>query len=516
MPARSDAPASPASASWETLSRAMSELRALAGVSGLLGWDQETYMPAKASAARGEQVAAIEGAIHDRLASAEVAEALARLEADPPPDADRAAAVRELARDHAQAAAVPGDLVRAIARAQSEGLEAWKAAREGEGFGRFAPALTRMLALRREQAAALLPVLRRRAPATPAPEPYDALLDLSEPGLRVAVLEPLLSGLRGWLVPLLDRITARPPPDDSFLAGTFADEGQWRFSLELLELMGYDQQAGRLDRSVHPFTVGIDPSDVRITTRVHEDLPLSAVFSTLHEAGHGLYEQQLPAALRSTVLCAAASSGLHESQSRLWENQVGRSLPFWRAALPRMARHLPQLAGVSPERFFRAANRVERSLIRVEADEVTYNLHIVLRFELELLLVRGQLAIADLPAAWNERSERLLGIRPPDDARGVLQDIHWAWGAFGYFPTYTVGNLYAASLFAAARRALPDLDGTLERGELRPLAGWLGQHVHAVGRRRQAEEIVRAVTGQGLTDRDLREYLERKFLHELA
>ncbi|HVO20814.1 MAG TPA: carboxypeptidase M32 [Anaeromyxobacter sp.] len=515
MPAHPKAPEGADAAAWETLSRAMSELRALAGVSGLLGWDQETYMPPKASAARGEQVAAIEGAIHDRLASAEVRGALERLEAHPPEDADRAAAVRELSRDHAQAAAVPGALVRAIARAQSEGLEAWRVARQGEGFGRFAPALSRLLELRREQAAALLPVLGRPG-GGPAPEPYDALLDLSEPGLRVVALEPLLRGLCAWLVPLLDRITARPPPDDSFLHGTFDGEAQWRFTLELLDLMGFDREAGRQDRSVHPFTVGLDPSDVRITTRIHEHLPLSAAFSTLHEAGHGLYEQQLPAALRQTVLCAAASNGLHESQSRLWENQVGRSLPFWRVALPRMARHLPQLSGVSPERFFRAVNRVERSLVRVEADEVTYNLHIVLRFELELLLLRGKLEVRDLPAAWDERSERLLGIRPPGEVEGVLQDIHWAWGAFGYFPSYTVGNLYAASLFAAARRALPGLEGAIERGELSGLKEWLGRNVHAVGRRRQAEEIVRAVTGQGLTDRDLREYLERKYLGELA
>jgi carboxypeptidase Taq len=518
MPAHPTTPQGTPAGAWATLSRAMAELRTLAGVSNLLAWDQETYMPARGAAARGEQVAAIEGTIHDRLASSEVAEALARLEAYPPADPDQAAAVRELGRDHALAAAVPGELVRAIARAQSEGLEAWKAAREGAEFARFAPALSRMLELRREQAAALLGVLERKArrDGAPAPELYDALLDQSEPGLRVATLEPLLAGLQSWLVPLLDRVTARPPPDDSFLRGSFDAEAQWRFTLELLELMGFDLESGRQDRSVHPFTVGIDPDDVRITTRLHEHLPLSATFSTLHEAGHGLYERQLPAGLRQTVLCAAASNGLHESQSRLWENQVGRSLPFWRAVLPRMARHLPQLAGVAPERFFRAVNRVERSLVRVEADEVTYNLHIVLRFELELALLRGKLSVADLPAAWDERSQRLLGVRPPSDVQGVLQDIHWAWGAFGYFPSYTVGNLYAASLFAAARRALPDLDGAVGRGELGSLRDWLGEHVHAVGRRRQAEDIVRAVTGSGLTDRDFREYLERKYLAELS
>jgi carboxypeptidase Taq len=409
-----------------------------------------------------------------------------------------------------------------LSRAGVAGHEVWRAAREEERFATFAPALARILDLRREQAAALRPVLEREAAGTSGPGPaapleaYDALLDLNEPGLRVAQLEPLLHRLQSWLVPLLERVASRPPPDDGFLRGPFDAEAQWRFTLELLELMGFDRQAGRQDRSIHPFTVGIDPGDVRVTTRIDEGLPLSAVFSTLHEGGHGLYEQQLPAALRASVLCGVPSTGLHESQSRLWENQVGRSLPFWRAALPRLARHFPRLAQVAPERFFRAVNRVERSLVRTEADEVSYNLHVVLRFELELSLLRGALAVGDLPAAWNERSARLLGVTPGRDSHGVLQDIHWAWGAVGYFPGYTVGNLYAASIFAAARRELPGLDDAIARGELLPLRDWLGRRIHSVGRRRGAEELVRDVTGNGLTDADFRAYLEQKYLGELG
>jgi carboxypeptidase Taq len=500
----------------------MSEIRTLASVASVLGWDQETYMPPRGATTRGEQLAAIDGAVHDRLTAPALAEALAWLAEDCPADPDRAAAVHALRRDVAQAAAVPGELVRALSRAGVEGHEAWKEARDEERFARFAPAMTRLLELRREQAAALRPVLERESgqprASTPeaAPEPYDALLDLHEPALRVARLEPLLARLQGWLVPLLDQIAARPAPDDAFLRGRFDAESQWRFTLELLELIGFDAEAGRQDRSIHPFTVGVDPGDVRVTTRIHENLPLSSIFSTLHEGGHGLYEQQLPAGLRQTVLCAAPSAGIHESQSRLWENQVGRSLPFWRAALPRLVRHFPQLAGVAPERFFRAVNRVERSLVRVEADEVSYNLHIVLRFELELALFRGRLAVADLPAAWNEASARLLGLTPARDSEGVLQDIHWAWGSFGYFPTYTVGNLYAASYFAAARRELAGLEDEIARGELRPLRDWLGRNVHAVGRRRTAEQIAQDVTGTGLTDEDFRAYLEAKYLRELA
>ncbi|HUL59648.1 MAG TPA: carboxypeptidase M32, partial [Anaeromyxobacteraceae bacterium] len=342
-------------------------------------------------------------------------------------------------------------------------------------------------------------------------ERYDALLEGYEEGMRVARLEPFFRRLTGWLVPVVDRIAAAPPPDDSFLRGRFAVEAQWAFTFELLDAMGFDREAGRQDRSVHPFTLALDPGDVRLTTRVFEDQPLSAIFSTLHEAGHGVYEQGLPAEHRTSVLCAAPSMGLHESQSRLWENMVGRSLPFWRAHLPRLAARLPQLRGVSPEAFHRAVNKVERSLVRTESDELTYNLHIVLRFELELALVRGDLAVRDLPGAWNERSERILGMRPPSDALGVLQDIHWASGDFGYFPTYTIGNVYAATLFASARRDLPGLDDRIAAGDLRPLLGWLREKVHRVGRAATAEEIVRRASGRGLDDSDLEAYVKAKY-----
>jgi len=501
---------------WETVGRVMAEVRALNGVLNLLSWDQETYMPPRGAVGRGEQLAAIEGAVHDRLTSPALQEALSVLEAAPGAEPERALVLRELRRDVARAVAVPGDLVRAIARAQAEGHVAWTAAREEARFQLFAPALARLLHLRREQAAALGPVLEREGASSAPVESYDALLDLSEPGMRVARLEPLFGSLQSWLVPLFDRIVARPPPEDGFFRGRFEDAAQWKFTLELLELIGFDLKAGRQDRSVHPLTAGLDPGDVRVTTRVYEDRPLSAIFSTLHEGGHGLYEQGLPTVERRSVLGTASSFGLHESQSRLWENQVGRSLAFWRGALPRLSRHFPKLEEVPVERFFRAVNRVERSLVRVDADEVSYNLHIVLRFEVELALVRGSLGVADLPSAWNEGSARLLGLRPPSDLLGVLQDIHWSWGLFGYFPTYALGNLYAASLFAAARRALPGLEEAIAGGQFIPLRDWLRRNVHEIGRRRTAEEIVRDAAGTGLSDADFRAYLERKYLEELA
>jgi len=329
--------------------------------------------------------------------------------------------------------------------------------------------------------------------------------------MRVARLEPLFTRLTGWLAPLVARLAGAAQPPDPLAGQRFDVEQQWQLTLEVLRVMGFDGEAGRQDRSIHPFSMGVDPGDVRLTTRLSEELPLSALFSTLHEGGHGLYEQGLPAEHRRTFLCQAASLGLHESQSRLWENLVGRSLPFWRHLLPRFQAHFPQISGAGLTAFHRAVNRVERSLIRVEADEVTYNLHIALRFELELGLMRGTLAVADLPQAWNDGMERLLGVRPARDADGVLQDIHWATGDLGYFPTYTLGNLYAASLFAAARRALPALDEDLAAGRLLPLRDWLREHVHRHGRALPAEEIVRRATGRGLQDDDFRSYLETKY-----
>lgn len=495
---------------WEVLERAMADVRALSGVVSLLQWDQETYMPPRGAEARGEHLAAVQGALHERLTAPAVGEALARADGEARGDPDRAAALRALRRDHERATRVPGELVRALARAQADGIDAWRAARAAGDFARFAPSLERLLELRRRHAEALLPALPR-LPGAPAPELYDALLDEHEPGMRVARLEPLLGRLVGWLAPLVAELAARPPPDAAFLRGTFDAEAQWAFTLELLDAVGFDRRAGRQDRSIHPFSLALDPGDVRLTTRVFEDRPLSAIFSTLHEAGHGLYEQQLPAALRRSVLCAAPSMGLHESQSRLWENLVGRSLPFWRAFLPRLARRLPRLEGVTPEAFVGAVNRVERTHVRVDADEVTYNLHVVLRFELELALLRGTLAVRDVPEAWRARAGALLGVAPRTDAEGALQDIHWAQGELGYFPTYTIGNLYAATLHAAARRDLPALEEDVARGDLRPLLAWLGEQVHRVGRRKDAEEIVRDATGSGLTDRDLEAHLRTRY-----
>lgn len=481
----------------------MQELKDLGGVIGLATWDQETYLPAKAEGARAHQLSTLQGLYHERLVDPRLGEALAWAAGQKTLEADQQAMVRVLTHERDRAVRVPQALVKALAEAQSHGLAAWRQARKEKRFSLFQPALERMLALRREQADAY----------GHDGERYDALLEGYEPGMRVSRLTPVLTALREALIPMVATLAAAPRQVDNPLEGRrFDTEAQWGFTLKLLEALGFDLEAGRQDRSIHPFTGGTHPQDVRLTTRLDETNPLSAFFSTIHEAGHGLYEQGFDEAHYRTPLAAAPSMGLHESQSRLWENVVGRSRAFWEHFFPRLAQAFPEaLAGVGLEGFLAAANRVSPSLIRTEADEVTYNLHIVLRYELELLLIHDELPLSEVPAAWNERMRRYLGVTPPDDCLGVLQDIHWAWGEFGYFPTYALGNLYSASLFRAAERALPDLTGQLRRGELLPLREWLRVHVHRQGYRLPAEALIQQVTGRGLTDTDFLAYLREKY-----
>jgi carboxypeptidase Taq len=487
--------------SREALLGRMRELKDLSGIIGLATWDQETYLPLKAEAARASQLSTLQGLYHQRLVAPEVGEWLAHLAATPASD-DEKAMVRVLSRERDRAVRIPVDLVRALAEAQGTALTAWRSAREARAFAPFAQPLDRLLQLRREQADAI----------GHEGERYDALLGGFEPGMRTARLMPVLHALRDQLVPLVEALAGWPAAP-SVLAGLrFPADAQWRFTVELLGKLGFDLDAGRQDKSVHPFTGGTHPTDVRLTTRISEDNLSAAVFGTIHECGHGLYEQGFRPEDYRTVLAGAPSMGLHESQSRLWENLVGRSLPFWQALYPRLQASFPaQLGGVELVAFHAALNRVSRSPIRVEADEVTYNLHIVLRTELELELLRGNLPAADLPSAWNAASRALLGLEPPDDVKGVLQDIHWAWGELGYFPTYALGNLYAASLMGAAERALPGLWESISQGDFAPLRDWLRAAIHGEGARLDAEDLVRKVTGKGLTDTDFVAYLKSKY-----
>ncbi|MDY7232014.1 carboxypeptidase M32 [Hyalangium rubrum] len=481
----------------------MQELKDLNGVIGLATWDQETYLPAKASDARAHQLSTLQGLYHERLVDPRLGEVLAWAASRSELDADQRAMVRVLTHERDRAVRVPQALVKALAEAQSRALNAWRQARKEKRFALFQPALARLLQLRREQADAY----------GHDGERYDALLEGYEPGMRVSRLTPVLTALRDALIPMVAAIGSAPRKVADLPEGRrFDAEAQWRFSLKLLEATGFDLEAGRQDRSIHPFTGGTHPRDVRLTTRIDEANPLNALFSTIHEAGHGLYEQGFDEAHYRTPLAASPSMGLHESQSRLWENVVGRSRAFWEHFFPALGESFPEaLSGVGLDTFLGAVNRVSPSLIRTEADEVTYNLHIVLRYELELLLIHDELPLEDVPAAWNERMRRYLGVTPPDDVLGVLQDIHWSWGEFGYFPTYALGNLYSASLYRAAERAIPELTGHIRRGELLPLRDWLRDNIHREGYRVPAEELIRKVTGQGLTDADFLSYLKGKY-----
>ncbi|MFZ5443804.1 MAG: carboxypeptidase M32 [Myxococcota bacterium] len=477
----------------------MQELRDLSGVVGLASWDQETYLPKKGEPGRAAQLATLQGLYHERLVDPRLGDWLADAK---PATPDEEAMVRVLTRERDRAVKIPGRLVKALAEAQSLALSAWREAREERKFQIFQPHVEKLVGLRREMADAW----------GHDGERYDALLENYEPGMRVKRLVPVLTDLRTRLVPLVQAIDAKPAPRRLFAGKTFDTEAQWKFTLHLLEAMGFDLDAGRQDRSTHPFTGGTGLHDVRLTTRLFAELPLSSVFSTIHEGGHGLYEQGFDPAHERTPLAQAPSIGLHESQSRLWENIVGRSRAFWSFYFPKyQALFREQLGEVSLDDFLREVNRVERSFIRVEADEVTYNLHIVLRTELELALMRGTLQVADLEGAWNEKTKALLGLEVKNVKEGVLQDIHWAYGEFGYFPTYTLGNLYAAALWEAMNREITGLDDGLTKGDLAPVKNWLRAKVHREGFRVDAEALVTRVTGKGLSDDAFISYLKVKY-----
>lgn len=482
------------SAAWEALTSHLGELETLDGASAVLGWDQSTYQPPKAAAARGEQLALLGRLSHERLVDPRVGEWLEAVAAQPeepgrlhlpsgrPFDEVRGATVRNLRRRRARAVRVPSSLVSALARAQSDGFMVWAQAKASNDFASFAPILGTLVALTRERSAAI----------DEHKSAYDVLLDEFDPGVSAATLGPMFERLGAGLMGLVGALATRPPV--AKLDAPVPVPVQRAVHLRVLDALGYDRDGGRLDEAEHPFSVGIHPTDVRITTHFYENDLLWGLGGTIHECGHALYEQGMPVGLRGTGLCAAASTGLHESQSRLWENFVGRSRPFcgWLSGV--LAEHLGEDAP-GEEALWRANHRVERGLIRVAADEVTYNLHVAVRFRLETALMAGDLAVRDLPGAWDDAYEATLGVRPPDAARGVLQDVHWAAGMFGYFPGYTLGNLYAAALWGALRRDLPNVDEAIRAGDFFGIRGWLRAKVHAVGAVKDADEIVRDAAG---------------------
>lgn len=464
------------------------ELRDLDAVVALMDWDEETYLPPGSHERRGQQMGTVETIAHDLLvddALGDLIEEVSELTRDDPL---RQAELAELKRERRIELAVPHDLVGALAEARSLALAAWEEARTAGDFGLFA-----------EPFAALLKLVRERAQALQrGGDLYDGLLDEYEPGMTKARLDPLLRTLGGRLRELVPVLAERSRSAGPGLAGAFPAREQEAFCRELLADMGFSFARGRADRSTHPFTTMIGEDDVRLTLRFQPENPLSAIFAALHEGGHALYDQGFPAALHDTLLAEAPSTGLHESQARLWENHVGRSAAFWSHYLPRLRQRFPAaLAGIEAAQFLRLVNVVRPTLVRAEADEVTYDLHILMRYELETALLSGDLPVRDLPAAWNESSRKWLGIVPSTVAEGCLQDVHWASAALGYFPTYTIGNLYAAQL-AETFVGGQDLAGQLAAGNLRPLREWLAGNVYRWGCQLDAEAVIRQATGRGL------------------
>ncbi len=492
-------------AQLQRLKTLLGEVVDLQRAAAVLGWDQETYMPPGGAAQRGQQLATLSRLAHVKFTSDEIGallEDLAPYVAQLDPDSDEARLIKVTRRDYDKATRVPPELVAEISQAASEGQVAWREARAAADFSQFRPYLERLVDLKRAYARLFAPY----------DHIYDPLLDDFEPGMKTAEVQAIFEALRPQQVELIQAIAERPQVEDGFLYQTFDEQDQWDFGVEVITRFGYDWQRGRQDKSAHPFTTSFGMGDVRITTRLDPNNLATALFGTLHEGGHALYEQGLDPALDRTPLARGASLAIHESQSRLWENLIGRSRAFWEFFYPRLQERFPaQLGNVSLEAFYKGINKVQPSLIRVEADEATYNLHIMLRLELEIALLEGSLEVKDLPEAWNERMQAYLGLTPPDDAQGVLQDIHWSMGALGYFATYALGNLISVQWWEAIQQDIPDLEDHLRRGEFAPLLTWLREKVHRHGAKFEPQELVRRVTGQGIQAEPYLRYLRTKY-----
>lgn len=492
--------------SFESLLNHFRETAILQSTSDLLEWDERTGLPLRAGDYRADQITLLAGLIHARRTDPRIGQWLDQLDdemAAEDPHGDTAATVRCLRRDHQRACKLPADLVQAISRAVVVGQQRWEAARRDNKYAAFRPALDEILRLRREEASLL----------ADGDSLYDALLDDYEPGARCAALRSVFADLREQLVPLVQQVSgAARTPFSQLLKRSFPVDRQRRLSRVAAERVGFDFSRGRLDETTHPFCTSLGPSDCRILTRFDEHWLPGGLFGTLHEAGHGMYDQGLRNEWFGLPPGSFASLGIHESQSRLWENLVGRSHAFWRHFYPETQQLFPEaLADVSLDDFYRAINAVQSSLIRVEADEVTYNLHIIIRFELEQDLLTGDLSTRDLPDAWNEKYREYLAIQPSSDAVGVLQDVHWSAGLIGYFPTYTLGNLAASQLFEAAQQDLGDLDAMFAAGQFQPLLGWLQEKIHRHGRNYTPAELILNATGKALAADALTHHLAEKY-----
>lgn len=473
---------------------------------GLLHWDLRTGAPRKGVDIRSETLGMLSTEMFKLMISDEMGQLLQFFAAEDKlkqlEDNDRRL-VEECRKNYELNRSVPADRYREYSILAAQAESKWEDAKEHSDFAGFEPYLSKIVDMKREFIGYW----------GVKDTEYDTLLDQYEPGMTVEKLDAVFDRLKKRLVPLLSKIQASSnQPDKSFLDGVFDVKQQEKFSLFILGQMGYDFDAGRLDESVHPFATGLNPGDVRITTHYLQDDVTSAIFSSLHEGGHALYEQNIAPELAGSLLSGGASMGIHESQSRLWENKIGRSRAFWDRYYDDLQQHFPdRLAKVTAEQFYQAVNRVENSLIRIEADELTYNLHIIIRYEIEKMLFNEKLDVKRLPEVWNAKYKDYLGLLPPNDGLGVLQDVHWSGGDFGYFASYSLGNMYAAQILVTLRNELPNLDELIAAGELEPIKQWLTERIYRYGKSRTPSELIVAITGKELNPDYLADYLEEKY-----
>ncbi|MCC6331289.1 MAG: carboxypeptidase M32 [Ignavibacteria bacterium] len=481
----------------------MHTIRSLDSAMAILGWDQETYMPDGAAEARAEQISALAGLRHSHVTADEtrkaLEEAMAGAEALSPL---QQGVVRQFANDVQRATKLPQKHVQEIAKASSLGQDAWKRARLSSDFTVFQPALERITELKRTEAE----YLGYEA------HPYNAMLDLYEPGLSVQALNPVFDALAQGTRVLLDKIGPHTSSvHDAVLYRSYPKNEQLEFARSIVQQLGFSFETGRVDLSAHPFCTSFAITDVRLTTRVFENDLRSCLFGLIHESGHGMYEQGINRELEFTAVAEGASMGIHESQSLFWENIIARSEEFWVWAFPKLRDAFPdQLADQTPESFFKAVNAMRPSLNRVESDELTYNLHIILRFGIERDLMDGTLTVADIPEMWNAGMRNLLGVVPANDAEGCLQDVHWSFGGIGYFPSYTLGKLYGAMLWNSLKTEIPDVAAKISSGTFAPILSWLRTNIHQYGRTEKPAEIISRVCGRLLTEKDFLDYIGAK------
>lgn len=471
---------------------------------GVLYWDMRTGAPRKGLAQRAEAIGVLSAELFKRGTSEQMGEYLEAL-SEPGVFASLSRvhqrSVTESKKEYDRSKKIPPDVYQKYVVLTSQAESFWEEARPNNDFAGFRPYLEQIVEYQKN----FIELWGYDE------NKYDTLLDAYEPGMTVKKLDAVFGELRKKLVPLVAAVTSRPALDASFMRRSVPTEKQRAFSEFILKEIGYDFAAGRLDPTTHPFATGLNPGDVRVTTRYIENDFKDSLFSTIHEGGHALYEQNISAELIGTNLCTGTSMGIHESQSRLWENMIGRSRPFWERYYGDLQRFVPELADVGLDAYYRAVNEVKASLIRTEADELTYNLHIMVRYELEKELMNDRLKVAELPEAWNAKYEEYLGVVPPSDVDGVLQDVHWAGGGFGYFPSYALGNMYAAQMMNAMRMALPSFDADVAAGDFASIKSWLTDNIYSHGRVLTPSEVIRNVAGADLDPSYLVGYLEKKY-----